>query len=134
MKKDIYIYPAIFTYADDGIDVSFPDLQGCFTCAKTEEEAVCMAQEAVISYMLSVEEDNDIIPTPSMMKDIQPEKNQRIALISAIMPPARDDYHNEPVRKTLTLPRWLEALARKNHINFSSVLQEALKNKLCAGK
>ena len=45
MKKDCYVYPAIFTYEDDGISVEFPDLPGCLTCADTTEEAIKMANK-----------------------------------------------------------------------------------------
>nr|WP_290912190.1 type II toxin-antitoxin system HicB family antitoxin [Anoxybacillus sp.] len=51
MKKDRYIYPAIFDYDSDGICVEFPDLPGCFTCGDKEEEALQMAKEALALHL-----------------------------------------------------------------------------------
>ena len=51
MKKDCYVYPAIFTYEDDGISVEFPDLPGCLTCVDTTEEAIKMARGFRITFI-----------------------------------------------------------------------------------
>ena len=129
--KDQYTYPAIFEYADDGINVSFPDLPGCFTCGSNDEEALAMAIDALGGYMWSVEKHNTPIPTPTSIRDIALSDNQKTVIITAIMPPVRDNAKNAVISKTLTIPVWLNDLAKQHHINFSSVLQEALKQKLC---
>ena len=59
MKKDCYVYPAIFTYEDDGISVEFPDLPGCLTCVDTTEEAIKMAKEALGLHLYGIEEENE---------------------------------------------------------------------------
>lgn len=51
MQKGRYMYPAIFTYADDGISIRFPDLDGCFLCATTDELALKNAQEAMALHL-----------------------------------------------------------------------------------
>lgn len=128
--KDKYIYPAIFDYADDGISIEFPDLPGCLSCADTDEEALLMAKEVLGLWMEHIEEDGADIPTPSSLKDIQVSDNQKTVLIDVWMPTVRKAINNKAVKKTLTIPQWLDIKARAEGLNFSSVLQEALKKEL----
>lgn len=130
MKKDYYVYPAIFSYSDEGISIEFPDLPGCLPCADTTEEAVSNAKEAMGLHLFGMEEDNDSIPEPTSITDIKLESNQVLMLIEVFMPMMREAIQNEAVKKTLTIPRWLNVIAEKNKINFSQVLQAALKEKL----
>lgn len=130
MKKDYYIYPAIFNYEDDGISISFPDLPGCFSCADTDEEALYMAKDALGLYMVCAEEDDENLKAPSKLNKISLEKNQRAILVEVYMPLFREAVQNSSVKKTLTIPKWINDLAEKNKINFSQVLQTALKNTL----
>lgn len=128
--KDTYIYPAVFDYAEDGISISFPDLPGCLPCADNVEEAVKNAKEAMMLHLFGMEEDNEEIPEPTPISEIAPEKNQAIILIDAFMPPFRERQRTKFVKKTLSIPSWLNAEAEHCGVNFSSVLQEALKEKL----
>lgn len=130
MKKDVYVYPAIFSYANDGISIEFPDLPGCLPCADTTEEAISNAKEAMGLHLFGMEEDNDLIPEPTQITRIKLESNQVPILIEIFMPMIREAIQNEAVKKTLTIPKWLNAIAEKNKINFSQVLQAALKEKL----
>lgn len=127
-KDDIYIYPSIFSFDNDGISVEFPDLEGCFTCGDTTQEAITNAKEAMGLHLFGMEEDNETIPTPTDIKDIKLEDNQSIVLIEVYMPIIREAINNQSVKKTLTIPRWLNNLAEKNNINFSQLLQSALKD------
>lgn len=129
-KKDRYIYPAIFDYADDGITVEFPDLPGCVTCGDTDEEAFKMAREALALHLYGMEEDNEEIPTPSKVSEIKTEDNQSIALIDVWMPIYRHEIENRSVKKTLTIPKWLDDLGNEHGVNYSQLLQEALKRHL----
>lgn len=129
-KKDSYVFPAIFTYEDDGISIEFPDLPGCFSCGDTTEEAVGMAKEALGLHIYGMEDDNDNIPNPTPIEKIDLTKNQILMLIEVYMPMYRSAIENQSVKKTLTIPQWLNKLAEKNKINFSQVLQTALKEQL----
>lgn len=129
-KKDLYVFPAIFTYEDDGISIEFPDLPGCFSCGDTTEEAVGMAKEALGLHIYGMEDDNDDIPNPTPIEKIDLAKNQIPMLIEVYMPMYRTAIENQSVKKTLTIPQWLNKLAEKNQINFSQVLQAALKEQL----
>ena len=130
IMKDTYIYPAVFDYAEDGISITFPDLPGCLPCADTVEEAVKNAKEAMQLHLFGMEEDNEEIPEPTPISEIAPEKNQAIILIDAFMPPFRERQRTKFVKKTLSIPSWLNAEAEHCGVNFSAVLQEALKEKL----
>lgn len=128
--KDTYIYPAVFEYADDGISISFPDLPGCLPCADTVEEAVKNAKEAMMLHLFGMEEDNEDIPDPTPINAIGYKENQAIILIDVFMPPFRERQKNKYVKKTLSIPSWLNAEAEHCGVDFSAVFQEALKQRL----
>ena len=134
MKKDYYIYPAIFSYDNDGISISFPNLPGCISCASNDEEALYMAKDALGLYMVCLEEDGDVLPKPSKLNEIDLNVNERAVLVEVNMPLFRLSVQNSSVKKTLTIPKWLNDLAEKNKVNFSLVLQNALKEFLSIKK
>ncbi|HYE80561.1 MAG TPA: type II toxin-antitoxin system HicB family antitoxin [Clostridia bacterium] len=134
MKRDNYIYPAIFNYAEDGISIIFPDLPSCLPCAANIDEAVHNAKEAMALHLYGMEEDNDLILEPTSTDKIELEPNQAIVLVEAHMPLYREAIENDYVRKNVTLPHWLEKLAESKDINFSQVLQKALKDILGIGE
>ena len=125
-KKDKYIFPAIFSVDQDGISVEFPDLPGCLTCGDSEEEAFYMAKDALELHLFGLEEDGDQIPKPSKVSLLKLDKDQFIALIEVWMPPIRDEMASKSIKKTLTIPKWLNDLAEEKKVNFSQVLQNAL--------
>lgn len=130
-KPDKYLYPAIFTYEEGyEIAVTFPDLPGCATSGKDETEALTMAKEALGGHLWCMEEDNDEIPSPTLLRNIKVEDNEYVTLIEVYMPSIRLAKINRSVNRTITLPAWLNAAALEKEINFSQVLQEALKEKL----
>lgn len=130
MKRNLTIYPAIFSkYNDDGeyYVVEFIDLEGCITEGRTLQEAFYMAQDAMGLYL------DELIkfPTPTTdFSNIKLKENQFISYVNIDIDEYRKKYNNKAIKKTLTIPCWLNTLAEKNNINFSQVLQEALKNKL----
>lgn len=130
MNKDNYIYPAVFDYAEDGISISFPDLPGCFSCAGSDEAAYFMARDAMRGWLLVAEKYGDEIAAPTPLKDVILEANQRAVLIDVNLAFYREAYKNRAVKKTLTIPAWLNDLAEKENVNFSFVLQTALKEHL----
>jgi len=136
-KKDNYVYPAIFHYDDSpGIGVTFPDLPGCVSHGDDEDHAYKMAQEALGLHLYSMEEDGDEIPEPTPIKDLRLEdyledgEKGIVVLVSVNMKPVRKELDTRAVKKTLTIPKWLNDLAEEEKINFSHVLQQALKERL----
>lgn len=132
MRKDNYVFPAILDFADDGISIEFPDLPGCLPCAKTQEEAVKNAREAMGLHLWSMEDDGDPIPEPTKVTELKLAPNQSAVLVDVWMPVVRDRLNNKAVNKTVTIPAWLDRLAKAAGVNYSATLQEALKLKLSA--
>ncbi|MCR5143436.1 MAG: type II toxin-antitoxin system HicB family antitoxin [Ruminococcus sp.] len=128
--KDNYIFPAIFDYADDGISIEFPDLPGCLPCATSVAEAVTNAKEAMKLHLYGMEEDGEDIPEATPIDKITTEKNQSIILIDVYMPPFRERMHTRYVKKTLSIPSWINVEAERRGVNFSKVLQDALVEQL----
>jgi len=130
MYDDRYIFPAVFHYADDGISVEFPDFTGCFSYGDSDIEAVTNAKEALELHLFGLEDDGEVIPSPSMIRNIEHNDNETVVLIDIWMIPVRDFMRNKAVKKTLTIPKWLNDVAIDNHINFSQLLQVAIKDYL----
>ena len=130
MQKDRYVFPAIFDFAADGISIEFPDLPGCLPCAQDADEAIKNAKEAVALHLYGMENDGDEIPDPTPITQLHPEQNQAILLVEVLMPVYRNAIENRAVKKTLTIPKWLNDLAERERVNFSQVLQDALKKNL----
>ena len=123
----IKIYPAIFHAEDIGYWVEFPDLEGCQTQGDTLEEAMLMASEILGLYLVSLEERKISAPMPSNPASINVEKGDFVTLINTNLKHYR---RNKAVKKTLTIPQWLNDEAEAYNINFSQTLQEALLEKL----
>ena len=134
MKKvERYFYPAIFSYEpDQEIAVVFPDLN-CATSGLDNNDALLSARELLGCVLNGMEEDGEDIPEPTPLQNIAPAANERVVLIDVYMPSIRMAGVNRAVNRTVTLPAWLNAAALEKKINFSQVLQEALKEKLHLG-
>jgi len=128
--KNTYIYPAILAYADSGISIEFPDLPGCLPCADTAEEAVKNSKEAMGLHLWGMEKDNDPIPAPTDITKLKHSNGQIVLLVEVFMPPVRERLNNKFVKKTLSIPQWLNAEAERVGVNFSSILQKGLKEYL----
>ncbi len=128
---DRYMFPAVFEAGEKkGYTVTFPDLPGCITEGDTLEEALRMAREALELHLYGMEEDGDPIPDPSPPERVHAPRGAFVTVIEAWMPLVRDEMANRAVKKTLTLPKWLNDLAERRKVNFSHVLQKALKDYL----
>ncbi len=130
MKKDRYFYPAIFTYENgEEISVEFPDLD-CATSGIDEDDALLSARELLGCVLFGLEQDGEVIPSPSSLSEIKTQKNEKTVLVDVFMPAIRMEQTSKAVTKTVTVPAWLNAKALAENINFSQTLQEALCQKL----
>ena len=133
-----YIFPAIITYTKDdaafpnGVyEVSFPDLAGCLTFGETMEEAFINAQDALNGMLWTLEDDKEqTIPKPTNFKSVKHDENSVVTLVEADTLEYRKKYDTKAVKKTLTIPAWLNTKAMESGVNFSNVLQEALLKRL----
>jgi predicted RNase H-like HicB family nuclease len=121
------IYPAIFHHEDGAYWVEFPDLPGCQSFGDTLEESMKMAQEALGLYIISKLECDENIPDPSEIGAIEIKEGNASYVATEI-----DNFRKKTksVKKTLSIPQWLNEAAEKQNVNFSSTLQKALKNQL----
>ena len=132
-KTERYFYPAIFTYEpEQEIAVVFPDLD-CATSGVNDDDALLSARELLGCVLNGLEEDGEEIPAPTPLSQIIAEPNERVLLVDVYMPSIRMAHVNRSVNRTVTLPAWLNAAALERNINFSQVLQDALKQQLHVG-
>lgn len=126
--KDRYSYIAVFDYAEDGINIEFPDLEGCYPCADKDDTDMALknAQEALGLHIWGMEQDGEPLPAPSSITEIKLGNNQIPVLIDVFMPPIRERINSRFVKKTLSLPAWLASQADKDGVNCSKLFQNAL--------
>lgn len=117
-------YPAVFHPEETGYSVTIPDIEGCFTQGDTMDEAVAMAQDA-IGLML---EEVQTCPKPSLPSALAVDPGDFVVMVPFDMAEYQKQF--KPVKKTLSIPGWLNDAAEAAHINFSGVLQKGLKSEL----
>ncbi len=122
----LFVYPAIFHKEDDAYWVEFPDLKGCHTYGGSITETMEAAQEALAGYLLTLLEQKRTIASPSDISSIY-VKDGFSSLVSCDINQYKD---TKAVKKTLTIPSWLNDRAVSMGLNFSQVLQEALLSKI----
>lgn len=128
-----YAYPAIFTPEEGGgFSINFPDLEGCYTCGDSIEDSIEMAEDVLALVLYGYEKDNRVIPDPSSPSSFSLSEDQFINFIACDTMAYRKMYNNKAVKKTLTIPEWLNESASAMGLNFSQVLQEALLQKIKA--
>lgn len=125
-----YVYPVVFTPENEFFNVTVPDLPGCFTFGTGLVEAIEMTRDAISMWLCDAENKNESIPVPSKLHDIKVESGSFVNLIDVDTDEYRRENDNRAVKKTLSIPSWLNAKAEKAGINFSQTLQKALKQEL----
>ena len=123
-----YVYPAIFVEDDGKIGVDIPDIKGCHTFGDNLTEAMEMAKDALEMMLVSYEDDNQDIPAPSKIKDINADGF--VSYVLADTDEWRREFDSKAVKKTLSIPSWLNFRAERADINFSQTLKAALCQKL----
>lgn len=126
----MYIYYALFDLDVDGVNVSFPDLDGAFTCGDDMHEALYMAKDLLAGWLINAEDDGETFPTPSQPNKITVPSDNLLIPVEVNLGLFRDKFDNQLVKKTLTIPKYLNELGNAEGINFSLTLSEALKDKL----
>lgn len=131
------IYPACFYKEKEGnYSVVFPDLNHLATCGDTFEEALKMAVDCLAGYLFDLKHDGEELPIPSAINSINPNdeyddyEEVSVTLVTVDVEEYAKAHFEKSVKKTLTIPKWLNDIAVKEHINFSQVLQSALKERL----
>lgn len=131
-SKSIYTYPAIFKeQSEGGFHIYFPDIDGCFTCGDDVEDGILMAKD-VLAFTIfeNYEELDKDVPVPTSIHDLEISGDEFATFIVCDTMPYRRKFSKKAVKKTLTIPEWLNEAAMEEKINFSQVLQDALKARL----
>ncbi|MBD5519121.1 MAG: HicB family protein [Lachnospiraceae bacterium] len=133
-------YPACFIKEENGYSVIFPDLNDLATCGNTLDEALAMAVDCLAGYLYWLQKDGETFPKPSTPNEINIAKiaeelevsseNAFINIVTVDVAAYAKTHFEKSVKKTLTIPAWLNTAALEQNINFSQVLQEALMSKL----
>lgn len=127
--KTVYVYPCVVRKEDGIYYADFPDFDACFTDAEDLEELFYNVKEVLNGVLFSMMSNNIDIPKP-YSKDIKLSDGEFVVLVDAPITVIRDRVDNKSIKKTLTIPKWLNDVSENAKINFSQVLQEALKREL----
>lgn len=120
-----FVYPAIFEQNEDGsYTITYPDLPGCISEGKTLSNAIDMAQKALIQWLEYLHDENQLIPIATDIKHLTVQADQFINLIKV------EIRNNKAVRRTVSIPSWLDTEATNAGISLSKILQDALKERL----
>lgn len=126
-----YVYPAIFTPEEEGkYSVFFPDLDGCYTCGDNLQDALFMANDILAYVLYDYEKAGKEIPAPSKIENVKTEEGEFVNYVACDTIEYAKMHNNRAVKKTLTIPEWLNEAAIRADVNFSQVLQEALMEKV----
>lgn len=129
MKK--LFYPALFHKAEEGgFWVSFPDIPECLTQGDDMTQAYEMAVDALGLALVCREKEQQPLPVSSDPTTIIPEPDSFLVVIEFDMLAYKKRTNSHAVKKTLSIPEWLNEAAMSMDINFSQVLQEALLAKI----
>jgi predicted RNase H-like HicB family nuclease len=127
-----YLYFAVFTRnKDNQYEVVFPDLApNAATFGEDLSDALHMAHDALEGYLLTAEDFKETLPGPSSQSAITVKKSELLVPIEVDTKIAREREENKSIKKTLTIPKYLNDMGNESGINFSATLTEALKQKL----
>ena len=126
-----YTFKAVFTAEQNGAySVRFPMLDGCYTQGNSFDEARNMALDAMSLHLYGMEQDGEPIPESDIDAVYALDEGEMIVPVVAWMTPYRDAMENRAVKKTLSIPAWLNDAAEQRGVNYSQILQAALKDYL----
>lgn len=123
----IYTYVAKFYEEENSYWAEFPDLEGCFTQGKTLSEVLANASESLECYLESLLENGEKLSKPQKITDVDKGKSTFLSYVSCNVDLAK---YSKSIKKTLTIPAWLNDKAVAANINFSQTLAEALLKKV----
>jgi len=125
-----YVYPVIIYPDDEMISATVPDLPGCHTFGENVADALIMAKDAIEMWLWDAENKNENIPEATPSCEVKLDENQQVTLVAADTDEWRRLYDTKAVKKTLSIPSWLNTRAEKANAPFSQILQEGLKEYL----
>lgn len=127
--KSRLLYPCIVKKEDGIFYANFLDFEGCFTDGETLEEVVINAKDVLSGTLFTMAKHNIQFPS-SENKKINLKDGEFLIYIDVWISPILEKAKNQSIKKTLTIPKWLNDEAEKHSLNFSNILQTALKETL----
>ncbi|WP_336769876.1 hypothetical protein [Bacillus bombysepticus] len=128
--KEQYFYPSIIRFDGEKYEARFPDFKDFRATGLNRVEIVRKAKRVLGEHLFKLESEKLDPPEPSDIHSIDVQKNEMIFALEIHMPLYRINDRDHAIKKTVTIPAWLNNVALENDVNFSRVLQEALKAKL----
>lgn len=128
--NSIFYYPAVFQKEEVGYSVWVPDIQGCVSQGDTFDEAMEYIKDAIGICLDLIVQNGNVPPKATEPNGIDLEHDQFVAVVSFDFDEYQKKHGEKSVKKTLTLPAWLNTLSERKNINFSQVLQNALIHEL----
>lgn len=128
MRKLTYL--AILEPSKSGYGIYFPDVQGCISCCSNISEAQKYAQEALGLHIYGIEKDNEGIPKAS--DSVEVPDNCLVMPVTIYPDVVKNKLDNQRVKINCTIPYWLKVLGENNNVNFSQLLETALRDYLQA--
>ncbi len=123
-----YVYPAIFHSNEDGsFTITYPDLPGCISEGKNLANAMYMAQTALAQWIEYLTDKKQSLPSPTNLKCLKTTELEFVNLIRA------DIKDRRAVKRTVSIPKWMDDMVSEAGLSLSRVLQEALRDKLNVG-
>lgn len=130
MKND-YLFFALFHPEEDGqFTILYPDLPGAISGGEDMDDAVSMATDLLEGFLIGMQEDGEVIPAASKYDTIEVPKGDLLVPVKVNLAIARQKFTNQLIKKTLTIPAYLNELGNAAGINFSALLTESLEEKL----
>ena len=123
-----YVYPVILFADEEQIGVTVPDLPGCHTFGNDKADALLMAKDAIEMWLWHAENNGEKIPPPS--ESLKTSESEIVTLVAADTNEWRRQNDTRAVKKTLSIPAWLNLQAEKANAPFSQILQQGLKEYL----
>ena len=93
-------------------------------------DAMEMARDVIGMCGCYMQDEKQTLPKPSRIEDIETSADTLVTLVDVNFAEYRRKHDNRAVRKNLTIPSWLNEEAEAADLNFSAVLQSALKREL----
>jgi predicted RNase H-like HicB family nuclease len=126
-----YVYPACFYPEDDGrFSVEFADFE-LATFGDDLADAMYMAADAAAGRILAMLKDGEKLPAPSSLAHVTPDcPDGFVSLVYIDLDSLKLNHEETPVKKTLTIPSWLNRAAERKNVNFSTTLKDALIKRL----
>ncbi|GHU68202.1 HicB family protein [Clostridia bacterium] len=121
-----YVYPAVFTPEETGFSIDFPDIESCYTCGDDLVDGIEMAEDILASRLYDIEVSGKTVPDPSPLDTLVLKNGEFSTLVHCDTIVYRKLKNGKAVKKTLSIPQWMDEMASEKGINFSKVLQDAL--------